>query len=291
MGSLTAFGMREVSSEQNVLKGSVFHRLFQRAFPGYFNYNSVHLWEPFYTPAMNIILARDQKYLPLLDLTDLEFGKGLNLPNPSDPKFQKAIAKKTYDDLRGGNVKRILTKTKSIESVPEPIPVTKTSNYNDIRNKILGKNITEFQNPSVLDKEVIPSKDLQDMLTGKSKHWDVNAGVLRDLVTEDTQKMFLEYFIGISKEITDREKRKFQTLKLTSRYFAEERRKLGILNLPQAVLKKEYEELDSAEKIVQEQQRRKELGKSPMTLTEEQQRAFSAVSDRAQVYQIDVVRE
>ena len=291
MGSLTAFGMREVTSDPNVLKGSVFHRLFQRAFPEYFNYNSVHLWQPFYTPAMNIILAGEQKYLPSLDLTDLQFGEKLKLQNLSGLDFQKALAKKTYEDLKGGNVKRIMAKTKSFVAVSDPIPAIDVSNYNDIRNKILGKNVKEFQNPSVLDKEMIPSNDLQTMLTGTSKTWDETARILRDLITGDVQKMFSEYFIGVSKEITEREKRKFQTLKLNSEYFKEERRKLDVLNLPQAILRKEKDELDMVEKIVREQQRRKASGLKPMTLSKEQQKVFSAVSDRSQVYQIDVVRE
>ena len=36
------------------------HRLFQRAFPGFFPYNSLHLWQPFHIPAMNYVLAKSQ---------------------------------------------------------------------------------------------------------------------------------------------------------------------------------------------------------------------------------------
>lgn len=60
MGSLTGWGMREVESIPEVMKGSVMHRLFQRAFPGFFPYNSLHLWQPFHIPAMNYVLANVQ---------------------------------------------------------------------------------------------------------------------------------------------------------------------------------------------------------------------------------------
>lgn len=61
--------MREVSSVPEVMKGSVMHRLFQRAFPGFFTYNSLHLWQPFHIPAMNYVLAKQQG--KLADLEDL----------------------------------------------------------------------------------------------------------------------------------------------------------------------------------------------------------------------------
>lgn len=55
--------MKEVIPDLVIFKGGVMARLFQRAFPGYFKNNSIHLWQPFYTPAMNSILAYDQKQL------------------------------------------------------------------------------------------------------------------------------------------------------------------------------------------------------------------------------------
>jgi len=64
--------MREVSSVPEVMKGSVMHRLFQRAFPGFFTYNSLHLWQPFHIPGMNYVLAKAQGKLDdLEDLSDM----------------------------------------------------------------------------------------------------------------------------------------------------------------------------------------------------------------------------
>lgn len=52
--------MREVTSDPDVMKGSVLHRLFQRAFPGFFSHNSLHLCQPFHLPAMNYLLGQGQ---------------------------------------------------------------------------------------------------------------------------------------------------------------------------------------------------------------------------------------
>ena len=60
--SLTSWGMKEVTSYDNELKSSVFHRLLQRAFPGWFPYNSIRFFHPFYTAAKNAEYAQQQGY-------------------------------------------------------------------------------------------------------------------------------------------------------------------------------------------------------------------------------------
>ena len=76
--------MREVTSQPEVMKGSVMHRLFQRAFPGFFPYNSLHLWQPFHLPAINYVLAKSQGKLADLE-TLLEMGL--------DPKTVEEVKK------------------------------------------------------------------------------------------------------------------------------------------------------------------------------------------------------
>jgi heme peroxidase len=66
--SLTSWGMKEVTEDNNVLKSSVFHRLLQRAFPGWFPYDSIHFFHPFYTTAKNAELAQAQGYVPELQV-------------------------------------------------------------------------------------------------------------------------------------------------------------------------------------------------------------------------------
>ena len=55
------------------MKGSVIGQLFHRAFPGFFPYNSLHLWQPFHIPVMNYVLSKLQGYLPDLEtLSELD---------------------------------------------------------------------------------------------------------------------------------------------------------------------------------------------------------------------------
>lgn len=54
--------MKEVTPDPDVLKGSVFHRLIQRAFPEWFPYDSISFFHPFYTNETNAKLAKAQGY-------------------------------------------------------------------------------------------------------------------------------------------------------------------------------------------------------------------------------------
>ncbi len=60
--SLTSWGMKEVTEDNDVCKSSVYHRLLQRAFPGWFPYNSVRFFHPFYTSQQNALFAEQQGY-------------------------------------------------------------------------------------------------------------------------------------------------------------------------------------------------------------------------------------
>ncbi|KAI9705161.1 MAG: hypothetical protein M1820_005308 [Bogoriella megaspora] len=60
--SLTSWGMKEVTPDNDVCKSSVFHRLIQRAFPGWFPYDSIRFFHPFYTAQQNAIFAKAQCY-------------------------------------------------------------------------------------------------------------------------------------------------------------------------------------------------------------------------------------
>lgn len=54
--------MKEVTPDPDVVKGSVFHRLIQRAFPEWFPYDSISFFHPFYTNETNAKLAMAQGY-------------------------------------------------------------------------------------------------------------------------------------------------------------------------------------------------------------------------------------
>ncbi|KAG8527867.1 uncharacterized protein KY384_006783 [Bacidia gigantensis] len=62
--SLTSWGMKEVSPDNDTLKSSVFHRLMQRAFPEWFPYDSIRFFHPFYTAKKNAEYAQQQGYAP-----------------------------------------------------------------------------------------------------------------------------------------------------------------------------------------------------------------------------------
>lgn len=54
--------MREVTPNSDVLKGSVFHRLIQRAFPEWFPFDSIRFFHPFYTGQQNAAYAKKQGF-------------------------------------------------------------------------------------------------------------------------------------------------------------------------------------------------------------------------------------
>lgn len=57
--NLTNWGFNEVKADYDVLGGSKFYTLFQRALPGWFPYNSLHVMQPMFTPKMNKEIATE----------------------------------------------------------------------------------------------------------------------------------------------------------------------------------------------------------------------------------------
>ncbi|KAJ5758694.1 hypothetical protein N7520_005850 [Penicillium odoratum] len=57
--NLTSWGYQEVQQDYDILGGSMFWKLFQRAFPGWFPYNSLHSTQPMFTRKMNEQIARE----------------------------------------------------------------------------------------------------------------------------------------------------------------------------------------------------------------------------------------
>ena len=277
--------MHEVTSDPDILKGSVFHRLFQRAFPGHFKYDSIHLWQPFYTPAMNLVLANQQNYLSSLDLSGLNLHKELNLPSNDVSSLKALIAEKGYEAVRG-KVRRSPAADASAKGISEPAPLIEISNLSDIKDKILGANKAEFRNPATLDGNLIEGKYLRDMMTGESERFDKAAAGFEKLVTPETEKMIHEYFVGVSKEILRRERRKFQRQPLYQFSFDDARKDLQSLKLPNEVLKKELQGLDNLEERVKTE---KKAGKK--TFIEFSEPLKKDLTQILQVYQVDVVRE
>ena len=94
--SLTSWGMKEVTPDNEICKSSVFHRLIQRAFPGWFPYNSIRFFHPFYTAKQNAIFAKEQGYGPEFKETQVpEFG--VVMSPPKRPKKPHSLT--TFDDI------------------------------------------------------------------------------------------------------------------------------------------------------------------------------------------------
>ncbi|KAF1969427.1 prostaglandin G/H synthase 2/cyclooxygenase 2, pgh2/cox2 [Bimuria novae-zelandiae CBS 107.79] len=55
---LTNWGITEVAQDYNTLGGSMMYKLIQRAFPGWFPYNSLHVMQPFFTKDKNEEIAK-----------------------------------------------------------------------------------------------------------------------------------------------------------------------------------------------------------------------------------------
>jgi hypothetical protein len=57
--TLTNWGISEVAQDYKTLGGSMFYKLIQRAFPGWFPYNSLHVMQPMFTRKMNEQIATE----------------------------------------------------------------------------------------------------------------------------------------------------------------------------------------------------------------------------------------
>jgi hypothetical protein len=303
--------MREVSSDPHVQKGSVFARLFQRAFPKYFKYNSLHLWQPFVTPAQNLILATKQKILPSLSLSGFEFDESLKGPlggvlNPGDKNFKwDLLAKLKYTDLEssGGGPSKIRRKINQVEvdglkidTVDKPAELVRIANYEDIAAIISGSKKSDFLYPGLSDTQVIPAGPLQDVLTGTPKgiaSIEKLIAILQDEFAKDhgvANKDFFEYFVEVAKEITAFKRKKLQKTKLTAKFFDSEEKNLKKLH------QGKDGEHGLSDEVFQELSvklaRVKYLWAKPKKdLTTEEDTELNAAETAEQVYQIDLVKE
>ncbi|PVH91358.1 prostaglandin G/H synthase 2/cyclooxygenase 2, pgh2/cox2 [Periconia macrospinosa] len=57
--TLTNWGMQEVQQDYKIMGGSMFYKLFQRALPGWYPYNSLHIMQPMYTWKKNKEIAEE----------------------------------------------------------------------------------------------------------------------------------------------------------------------------------------------------------------------------------------
>ncbi|GKT61021.1 LOW QUALITY PROTEIN: PSI-producing oxygenase C [Colletotrichum tofieldiae] len=129
--SLTAWGMKEVTPDNEVCKSSVFHRLIQRAFPGWLPPDSLRWFNPFYTAKQNAIYAEQQGYASQFKETaNIELG----------PCYDRAKAAAT------------------IVACPpkKPQKPCYLDNFDDIRKVLKGDQSDHFTNPVFSYKANLP---------------------------------------------------------------------------------------------------------------------------------------
>lgn len=220
VGSLTAWGMKEVTSESKINKGSVMHRLFQRAFPGCFEYNSVHMWQPFYTPTKNVELAAKQGYLRFLNLQGLE-DKSRN--EYSCKYFAQALSK-WQEDIKANLVRRKLHDKRSLADKQEfaeprwrgdervtikqgPPKITSHATISEI---LSGQNSLDWATPSILTSSDIPKGPLRQMLIKSWGKLPQTMEIVGKSLSKDWEQIFMDYFVGVAQDIRLREQRPMQ---------------------------------------------------------------------------------
>jgi len=162
--------MKEVTPDSDVLKGSVFHRLLQRAFPEWFPYDSIRFFHPFYTGKKNAILAKEQGYAGDFRMLELAAAKG--------PDF----------DILASNPNRpmeplILRDIKSIKAL-----------FEDKSDKIV--------HPSRLNLAYLP-KEIAAVLAPRNKSAVADDGQ-NDSIQGSTTHM-MEYFVDLLRGIIKRQ--------------------------------------------------------------------------------------
>ena len=97
--------MKEVSSDNDALKSSVFHRLLQRAFPEWFPYDSIRFFHPFYTSEQNADFAKKQGYESIFKVAANEPipdapSKKWNVEGSEPRKPHKPLLLTQYDEIK-----------------------------------------------------------------------------------------------------------------------------------------------------------------------------------------------
>ena len=161
--------MKEVTPDAGVFKSSVFHRLLQRAFPGWFPYNSIRFFHPFYTAQKNSEFAKDQGYA----------------------EHFKVVAAPTEDNPNNYNC--------TDSEATKPVKPMTLSTFAEVKAVLCDKNGLTC-NIAALDKSWLP-EDVAIVLD--PGYQSPNASKLEVLAVDE--KMISGYFRDITREMINRE--------------------------------------------------------------------------------------
>lgn len=161
--------MKEMTPDPDVLKGSVFHRLIQRAFPEWFPYDSVNFFHLFYTAETNARLAKEQGYEYVFEL---------------ESKVDKSAP--------GGY------KYNCIASLPKkPAKPVYLSDYAEVKS-VLRDASDDLVNPACTDSVWFPKKVAEIHVPGRIKPKSESA-------IDIDARMVLNYFAAVTREVVKQE--------------------------------------------------------------------------------------
>ncbi|KAL8966247.1 MAG: hypothetical protein Q9183_003455, partial [Haloplaca sp. 2 TL-2023] len=173
--SLTSWGMKEVTPDNDNLKSSIFHRLLQRAFPEWFPYDTIRFFHPFYTAQMNATFAEQQGYSGNFQVKPIPAPS----PEPADDAWDKW-------DCRGSEPQK----------PSKPVLLT---GYNDI-SAVLATGADEIVHPALTKDANLPAKIQQALYTIGAKGTTTN-----DDDRPQKAKVIRAYFAEQMRAIIERE--------------------------------------------------------------------------------------
>ncbi|KAJ9604588.1 hypothetical protein H2200_010701 [Cladophialophora chaetospira] len=173
--SLTSWGMKEVTEDNDICKSSVFHRLLQRAFPGWFPYDSVRFFHPFYTSQQNALFAEQQGYA-------------------SDFRFKPAAKDRVSE-------KPLFNVAESTPRKPrKPVYLCDVSKISEI----LADRTGAFVHPALNDMKNFPNEIQEAFGSGNAGHMLPHAPNPADRIHEDTAAI-KAYLTDLMRYIVKRE--------------------------------------------------------------------------------------
>ena len=161
--------MKEVTPDPDVAKGSVFHRLIQRAFPEWFPYDSVNFFHPFYTAETNAKFARQQGYE---DVYQFKSKVDKSVPGGYKYDWTASLPKK-------------------------PAKPVYLSEYAEVKS-VLRNLSDDFVNPACTDSVWFPKKVAEILGPGQIKPKSESA-------VHFDPSMLLDYFVAVTRPIIKRE--------------------------------------------------------------------------------------
>uniref|UniRef100_A0A0D2YHS7 Psi-producing oxygenase A n=1 Tax=Fusarium oxysporum (strain Fo5176) TaxID=660025 RepID=A0A0D2YHS7_FUSOF len=170
--SLTSWGMKEVTPNNEILKSSVFHRLLQRAFPGWFPSNTIRFFHPFYTTKQNGAYAEAQGY---------------------GDWFKETVGK---------------PKNKAVVAAPvcKPEKPWYLDQYDDICIVLKGDNSDQFTNPAYYYQANLPPVVRDVLKPDKEKEKKLpKSSVKIDNYVRDSEEELKQYLDELMKEMIKRE--------------------------------------------------------------------------------------